>query len=76
LDITASLQLEAARTMKIAALNGEKRFIDHANESYWKTVHNGARNPLACADHDRRQVRLLAVHRELIELQSGPLCTA
>jgi hypothetical protein len=71
-DITASLQGEAARIMKIAALNGEKRFIYLANESYWKkgVRHNATYNPLACADYDRRQVRLQAVKRELNELQS------
>jgi hypothetical protein len=74
-DITASLQLDVARVMKIAALNGEIRFIDHANESYWKILHKD-RNPLACADYDRRQVRLQAVQLEIIELQSVPLRTS
>src|ERR1700722_17385045 len=50
-----------------------ERFIYLANELYWKIVHNVARNPLACADHDRRQVRLQAVLLELIALQSVPL---
>jgi hypothetical protein len=72
LDTTASLQVETAKTMKIAVLHGEKRFIDHADESYWKIVRSGAGNPLACADYVRRQVRLQAVLRELIALQSGP----
>jgi hypothetical protein len=74
-DIRASLQLEAARVMKIAALHGEIRFIDHANQSYWKTLHKD-RDPLACADYDRRQARLQAVQLEIIELQSVPLRTA
>jgi hypothetical protein len=75
-DVTASPQLEAvARIMKIAALNGEKRFIDHANQSYLKVLHTVASNPSAYADHGRRQIRLLAVQRELIELQSVPLRT-
>jgi hypothetical protein len=76
MDITASLQLEAARIMKIAALNGEKRFIDHADKSYYKMVADFVVDPLACADYERRQVRLQAVHRELLELQSVPLPTA
>jgi hypothetical protein len=72
-DITA-VQLEAARQMKIAALSGEKRFIDHANELYWSrgVIHNEMYNPLASADYDRRQVRLQAVQRELKELHLAP----
>jgi hypothetical protein len=68
-DLTASLQLDAARVMKIATLKGEIRFIDHANQSYWKVLHKD-RNPLACAAYDRRRVRLQAVQLEIIELQS------
>ena len=74
-DITASLQLDVARVMKIAALHGEIRFIDHANQSFWKVRHKD-RNPIACADYDRRQVRLQAVQLEIISLQSVPLPTA
>jgi hypothetical protein len=74
-DITASLQLDVARRMKIAVLSGEIRFIDHANDSYWKILHKD-RDPAACADYDRRQVRLQAVQLEIIALQSVPLHTA
>jgi len=74
-DITGSLQLDVARVMKIAALNGEIRFIVHANQSYWKIFHKD-RSPLVCADYDGRQARLQAVQLEIIELLSVPLHTA
>jgi hypothetical protein len=74
--IPANLQLDVANVMKIAALNGEIRFIDHANESYWKILPKD-RDPLTCADYDRRQARLRAVQLEIIklQLQSVPLRT-